>query len=105
MIKVNEKTKRRLILAFMITCSVGIFLVMGLIVDELTDDKPTQALCDDMFDLMGDPVHTHLHEEYVETMQLLHLFIQECHNNGNYDEDYDPNAMIGMNMSKQMNMP
>lgn len=101
----KDKYKNKITFVIIIALFVVVFAVAGMIVKELTDDKPSQALCDDMFDLMGDPVHTNLHEEYVETMQLLHLFIEECHANGNYDEDYDPNAMIGMNMSKQMNMP
>lgn len=108
----NDKYRNKLIFVLtvaLITVAIG---TGGMIVKELTDDKPSQALCDDMFDLMSDPVHTKLHEDYVETMQLLHLFIEECHANGNYDEDYDPNAMIGMNMTTkssdmqiQENMP
>ena len=65
----------------------------------LTQDRPTQALCDDLMDLMGDPTHNNLHTNYVETMQLLHLYIDQCHAFGMYDSEVDPNAMIGMQES------
>jgi len=98
----NEKYKNKIAFVLIISCITIAIGSGGMIVKVLTDDKPSQALCDDMMDLMGDPTHNNLHENYIETMQLLHLYIEECHANGNYDEDYDPNAMIGMDQS---NMP
>jgi len=69
---------------------------------QLVQETPSKELCDDMMDLMADPVHNKLHQDYVETMQLIHIFIEKCGNAGMYGNE-DPNEMIGM--KEQMNLP
>lgn len=76
------------------------FLLYGAssIAISFSQDRPTQMLCDDMMDLMGDPIHNKLHENYVETMQLLHIYIEQCHSYGMYDSyNYTINGNMGMN--------
>ena len=77
-------TKQKGILIFVIT--VGLCIGAMTLAYFLVKDSPTQALCDDMMEVMNSEFHNQFHTDYAETMALLHGYINECYQNNMYDE-------------------
>jgi hypothetical protein len=84
---INPKQKKILIFVMIVGMTIGI-MNLGYY---LMKETPTQALCDDLMEMMTDPMHNTMHTNYVETMYLLHGYIGQCHDNGMYEDmtDYD----------------
>jgi len=88
------KKKRNKIIVFVLIMSL--FMGAMFLGYYLFKETPTKALCDDMMNLMGDPIHNKMHKDYQYTMALIHQYIAKCNENGMYQSQSQ--NMTGMFM-------